>query len=52
MRITFQEGSIHEGSRVSFISVTDDVFFVAAGFATVIPFYACGKARSPSAAKA
>jgi hypothetical protein len=49
--IAFQEGAVHEGARVSFIGVADNILLITFGISAELPFLAGGETGAATSAQ-
>ncbi|OPY73869.1 MAG: hypothetical protein A4E63_00909 [Syntrophorhabdus sp. PtaU1.Bin050] len=52
MRVRFNEGPVHKGTRIAFVGVTDQVFLLAGCIPAHGPFLEGGKSRTTTASEA
>ena len=52
VRVTFHDGTVHERTRVTFVSVADDVHLIALVLGAETPFHAGGETSTATAAEA
>ncbi len=52
MGVAFQHAAVHEGTRVAFVGVADDVFHFAGVLAGELPFFGSGETRAAASAQA
>ena len=51
MGITFHDGAVHEGSRISLVSIAHYIFLVALGLLHLLPLLSCREAATSTAPK-
>ncbi|MBA7597891.1 hypothetical protein ES703_04898 [subsurface metagenome] len=52
MGVSLKDGAIHEGTRVAFVSIADNVLLLTKGISAELPLARCGEASTASAPEA